>query len=166
MDPALGDLAGGAVHVRDGEIVAVGHGLDPDCPRIDAGGTVVMPGLVDTHWHLWTTLFRSMSSSSPQTAYFALNAANGRRCRPEDLYHGVRLGLVDAINTGITTVHDWAHNVRSPSAPTRSSLRTRRSGCAAGSRTGPGRVTRPTGRPTLPTWPGSRASGSTGRGCR
>jgi 5-methylthioadenosine/S-adenosylhomocysteine deaminase len=114
MDPALGDLAGGAVHVRDGEIVAVGHGLDPDCPRIDAGGTVVMPGLVDTHWHLWTTLFRSMSSSSPQTAYFALNAANGRRCRPEDLYHGVRLGLVDAINTGITTVHDWAHNVRSP----------------------------------------------------
>jgi len=114
MDPALGDLAVGDVHVRDGEIVAVGPGLDPDCPSIDATGTVVMPGLVDTHWHLWTTLFRSMSSSSPETAYFALNVANGRRCRPEDLYHGVRLGLVDAVNTGITTVHDWAHNLRSP----------------------------------------------------
>jgi 5-methylthioadenosine/S-adenosylhomocysteine deaminase len=114
MDPALGDLPGGGVHVRDGEIVAVGPAPDPDCPRIDATGTVVMLGLVDTHWHLWTTLFRSMSSSSPQTAYFALNVANGLRCRPEDLYHGVRLGLVDAVNTGITTVHDWAHNLRSP----------------------------------------------------
>jgi 5-methylthioadenosine/S-adenosylhomocysteine deaminase len=114
MNPALGDLPGGGVHVRDGEIVAVGPAPDPDCPRIDATGTVVMLGLVDTHWHLWTTLFRSMSSSSPQTAYFALNVANGLRCRPEDLYHGVRLGLVDAVNTGITTVHDWAHNLRSP----------------------------------------------------
>jgi cytosine/adenosine deaminase-related metal-dependent hydrolase len=75
---------------------------------------VVMPGLVDTHWHLWTTLYRSMSSSSPETAYFALNVANGVRCLPTDLFHGTRLGLVDALNTGITTVHDWAHNLRSP----------------------------------------------------
>ena len=73
-----------------------------------------MPGLVDTHWHLWTTLYRSMSSSSPETAYFALNVANGVRCLPSDLFHGTRLGLVDALNTGITTVHDWAHNLRSP----------------------------------------------------
>ena len=34
MDPALGDLPGGEVHVRDGEIVAVGPRLDADCPRI------------------------------------------------------------------------------------------------------------------------------------
>ena len=166
MDPALGDLAGGAVHVRDGEIVAVGTGLDPDCPRIDAGGTVVMPGLVDTHWHMWTTLFRSMSSSSPETAYFGLNVANGRRCRPDDLYHGVRLGLVDAVNTGITTVHDWPTTCARPRTPTRSWPRTRRSACAAGSRTGPGRATRPTGPPTWATWPGSPPTGSTDPGCR
>jgi cytosine/adenosine deaminase-related metal-dependent hydrolase len=55
-----------------------------------------------------------MSSSSPETAYFALNVANGVRCLPTDLFHGTRLGLVDALNTGITTVHDWAHNLRSP----------------------------------------------------
>jgi 5-methylthioadenosine/S-adenosylhomocysteine deaminase len=36
------------------------------------------------------------------------------RCLPSDLYHGSRLALVDALNTGITTVHDWAHNLRSP----------------------------------------------------
>lgn len=114
MDPDVGDLPEGDVHVRDGEIVAVGHNLDAGGARIDGRGMVAMPGLVDTHWHLWTTLYRSMSSSSPETAYFALNVANGVRCLPSDLFHGARLGLVDALNTGITTVHDWAHNLRSP----------------------------------------------------
>jgi cytosine/adenosine deaminase-related metal-dependent hydrolase len=114
MDPELGDLPDGEVHVRDGRIAAVGRRLETGAPRLDGTGTVVMPGLVDTHWHLWTTLYRSMSSTSAQTAYFPLNLANGVRCRPLDVYHGVRLGLVDALNTGITTVHDWAHNLRSP----------------------------------------------------
>lgn len=114
MDPAIGDIAVGDVHVRDGEIVAVGPDLGARGARIDGRGMVVMPGLVDTHWHLWTTLYRSMSSSSPETAYFALNVANGVRCTPTDLFQGTRLGLVDALNTGITTVHDWAHNLRSP----------------------------------------------------
>ncbi len=75
---------------------------------------IAMPGLVDTHWHLWTTLYRAMSSSSPETAYFALNLRNGQRCLPGDLFQGARLSLVDALNGGITTVHDWAHNLRSP----------------------------------------------------
>jgi 5-methylthioadenosine/S-adenosylhomocysteine deaminase len=114
MDPALGDLADGEVHVRDGRIVAVGRRLATRAQRIDGTGTIVMPGLVDTHWHLWTSLYRSMSSSGPDTAYFALNVKNGARALPRDMYHGVRLGLVDALNTGITTVHDWAHNLRSP----------------------------------------------------
>ena len=114
MDPAIGDLPDGDVHVRNGEIVAVGRGLKVRAPKVDGRGMIAMPGLVDTHWHLWTTLYRSMSSSSPETAYFALNVRNGVRCLPSDLFHGTRLGLVDALNTGITTVHDWAHNLRSP----------------------------------------------------
>ncbi|QBR93135.1 amidohydrolase family protein [Nocardioides euryhalodurans] len=114
MDPTIGDLPDGDVHVRNGEIVAVGRGLKVRAPKVDGRGMIAMPGLVDTHWHLWTTLYRSMSSSSPETAYFALNVRNGVRCLPSDLFHGTRLGLVDALNTGITTVHDWAHNLRSP----------------------------------------------------
>ncbi|WP_457206818.1 amidohydrolase family protein [Nocardioides sp. P5_C9_2] len=114
MDPTVGDIDGGDVHVKDGRIMAVGRGIRGGGARIDARGTVVMPGLVDTHWHLWTTLFRSMSSSSPATAYFALNVANGVRALPTDLYQGARLALVDALNTGVTTVNDWSHNLRTP----------------------------------------------------
>lgn len=100
--------------MKDGRIVAVGRNARGGASRIDARGMIVMPGLVDTHWHLWTTLFRSMSSSSPATANFALNVANGVRALPCDLYHGARLALVDALNTGVTTVNDWSHNLRSP----------------------------------------------------
>jgi 5-methylthioadenosine/S-adenosylhomocysteine deaminase len=114
MDPEVGDLTDGDVHIRAGEIVAVGHRIDVDVPRLDASGMIAMPGLVDTHWHMWNSLYRAMSGSSPDTAYFTLNAANGVRCLPDDLYHGARLSLVDALGQGVTTIHDWAHNLRSP----------------------------------------------------
>jgi cytosine/adenosine deaminase-related metal-dependent hydrolase len=142
MDPALGDVADGEVHVRDGEIVAVGRRLGVRAPRIDGSDTVVMPGLVDTHWHLWTSLYRSMSSSSPETSYFTLNVRNGVRCTPDDLFHGTRLGLVDALTTGITTVHDWRTTCARRATPTATCGLTRRSVSAAGSPTARRRATR------------------------
>ena len=30
---------------------------------------------------------------------------------PEDNARGVRLGLAEAIHSGITTVHNWSHNI-------------------------------------------------------
>src|SRR5262249_55244086 len=51
MDGALGDIAGGAVHVRNGEIVAVGKDVKGGGQKIDGTGMIVMPGLIDTHWH-------------------------------------------------------------------------------------------------------------------
>src|SRR5262245_52438129 len=58
MDPNIADLARGDVHVRNGAIVAVGPRLNTRARAIDANGMICMPGIVDTHWHLWTTLFR------------------------------------------------------------------------------------------------------------
>ena len=53
MDPQLGDVANGSVHVRDGAIVAVGANVSaPGATVVDAQGRVVMPGLIDTHWHM------------------------------------------------------------------------------------------------------------------
>jgi 5-methylthioadenosine/S-adenosylhomocysteine deaminase len=114
MDPDLGDLPSGDVAVRDGRIVAVGERLRGRGRELDGRGTIVMPGLIDTHWHLWTTLHRSMANSSPANGYFALNVRLGVQFRPEDIYHGVRLALAEALSSGITTVHDWSHNIRGP----------------------------------------------------
>jgi 5-methylthioadenosine/S-adenosylhomocysteine deaminase len=114
MDPALGDLSPADVHVREGRIVAVGKNLRARGREFDGRDTIVMPGLIDTHWHMWTTLHRSLAASSPDNAYFALNLRLGPHVRPQDIYNGVRLALVEAISSGITTVHDWAHNIRGP----------------------------------------------------
>jgi 5-methylthioadenosine/S-adenosylhomocysteine deaminase len=112
MDPDLGEIERGDVHVRNGEIVSVGRGGRGR--RIDGSDTIVMPGLIDTHWHMWTAIHRSLASSSPDNAYFALNLRLGRAFRPGDIYNGVRLALAEAVFSGITTVHDWSHNVRGP----------------------------------------------------
>src|SRR5580693_8141829 len=48
MDADLGDIARGAIHVRDGAIVAVGAELAaPGVRAVDGTGMIVMPGLVD-----------------------------------------------------------------------------------------------------------------------
>lgn len=114
MDPDVGDLGAADVHVRDGDIVAVGPDLRARAPTIDGRGTILLPGLVDTHWHMWTTLHRALASSSPDNAYFALNLRLGAVWEPSDTYDGVRLAAAEAVYNGITTVHDWSHNLRGP----------------------------------------------------
>ena len=73
-----------------------------------------MPGLIDTHWHLWNTLYRSLAGADPSGGYFALNLRLGPVFEPIDTFRGARLALADALSSGVTTVHDWSHNIRGP----------------------------------------------------
>src|SRR5262245_3159946 len=60
MDPVLGDIAPGTIHVRNGEIVAVAKDIHlPGLTVLNGRGMIVLPGMVDTHWHMWNTLLRS-----------------------------------------------------------------------------------------------------------
>jgi len=114
MDGVLGDLDGGDVLIgAGGAITSVGRDLAaPGVPEIDARGMIVAPGLVDTHWHMWNTLLRGMSGEYPRHGYFRSCAGYGRWFGPEDIYAGTLLACAEAIYSGITTVHDWCHNVR------------------------------------------------------
>jgi len=116
MDPAVSDLAAGDVHVRDGAIVAVAQRIEaPAAQVIDGAGMICIPGFVDTHFHLWTSLFRLfVRADVPALGYFPVTARLGPLMTPEDSYRSGRLGAVDALAAGITTVHNWAHNTRSP----------------------------------------------------
>src|ERR1700722_4614330 len=56
VDPELGDLPVGDVLVVDGGITAVGPALAPASAGavvVEAAGRLVIPGLVDTHRHVW-----------------------------------------------------------------------------------------------------------------
>jgi 5-methylthioadenosine/S-adenosylhomocysteine deaminase len=116
MDPKIADLATGDVHVRDGAIVAVAAKIDaPKAQVVEGRGMICMPGFVDTHWHLWTSLFRPfVRADVNEFGYFPVSNRLGQLMTPEDSYRAVILGTAEALSAGVTTVHNWAHNVRSP----------------------------------------------------
>jgi cytosine/adenosine deaminase-related metal-dependent hydrolase len=115
MDPELGDIAGGDVHVKNGAIVAVGKRIKaPRAAVLDGRRKIVLPGLIDTHWHMWTTFLRCMAGDRPEHGYFPVTTSFGKVMTPEDMYRSTRLAAAEAIYSGITTVCDNCHNVRTP----------------------------------------------------
>ncbi|HEY5622972.1 MAG TPA: amidohydrolase family protein [Gammaproteobacteria bacterium] len=115
MDPELGDLEDTDVYVRDGEILTVGRGLTvPGAEVIDGSGMIVLPGFIETHWHTWTSLLRSLAGQDPARGYFPTSRGIGQFYTAEDMYVATRLAAAEAIHSGITFLHDWCHNVRGP----------------------------------------------------
>jgi 5-methylthioadenosine/S-adenosylhomocysteine deaminase len=114
VDPVLATLPRADVLVRNGRIEAVGPGLTAsDAETIDAADMIVMPGFVDTHYHMWSALGRNFVGDGG-FGYFPAKNATSTLYTAEDFYHSVTLGLVELANAGITTVHNWSHNTRTP----------------------------------------------------
>lgn len=115
MDPKLGTMAHADIHVRRGEIVALGPNLStPNAQSVSGRGMIAMPGLIDAHNHLWNSPLRNLVQEGPKLGYFPLVLEYGAFCSPQDVYRGVRLGVTELLFSGVTTVLDWAHNLRSP----------------------------------------------------
>lgn len=116
MDDSLGNLPCADVHVRDGQIIAVGAALaTPNVMEMDGRDMIVLPGFVDTHWHLWNSSLRALvRGDDPKHGYFPVTLKVGPLFTPEDSYRSVRLGLTEGLASGITTVHNWSHNTRTP----------------------------------------------------
>jgi 5-methylthioadenosine/S-adenosylhomocysteine deaminase len=113
---SLGDIASGEIHIANGAITWIGPAgsgtAAADAQIIDGTGMIAMPGMIDTHWHLWNTTLRNMQRAGKE--YFPVKAAFVEAYQAEDHYHANRLSLVEAISGGITTVTNFAHNIQSP----------------------------------------------------
>lgn len=110
MDPGSGDLEPCDVHVVGDTIVAVEPNISADVDLvIDGSGKVVLPGFIDTHTHMWSAIWRNLD-----VAYLELTDKLGPHYRPQDAYNAVLLCALEMLNAGVTTVHAWEHNVRSP----------------------------------------------------
>lgn len=118
LDPGIGDLLQGDVLIHGGRIAAVGADLAsraPDAQVVDARGRLVMPGLVDTHRHVWQGALGGYTGQASLSGYSgAVIASLAPRYTPEDLYAGTLWGALQALNAGITTVADWSHNLSTP----------------------------------------------------
>ncbi len=114
VDPNLGTLPKADVFVRDGVIAEIGGDLDANGAAIvDGADMIVMPGFVDSHYHMWSTLGRNFISDYG-FEYFPAKWATSGLYDPEDFYNSVLLGLAELASGGVTTVHNWSHNNRSP----------------------------------------------------
>ncbi|MGC8481618.1 MAG: amidohydrolase family protein, partial [Acidimicrobiales bacterium] len=79
-----------------------------------ARGGIVMPGMIDTHRHLWQTAMRGYGADWTLTQYFVWYYLEwGKHFRPEDIYVGNLLGLIEALDAGVTTTVDWSHGLQS-----------------------------------------------------
>jgi cytosine/adenosine deaminase-related metal-dependent hydrolase len=116
LDPEIGDRRDCDVLVEDGRIAAIGKDLDGDGAEIiDAGGTIVMPGLVNAHMHTWQTAIRGIAGDWTLLEYGRnMHAGLAGRFTPEDIYISTLVGALNQINSGITTLFDWCHNNPTP----------------------------------------------------
>jgi len=118
VDPDLGDLPAGDVLVADGLIAAVGPDLEPTSAAaevIDAAGRLVIPGMVDTHRHVWQGAIGGYTPQITGAGYGpAVLTGISLKHSPEDVYAGTMWGALQALDAGITTIADWAHNDQSP----------------------------------------------------
>lgn len=116
MDAGHRVLEGADVLIEGETIAAIGVGLDvPEGTFIiDARGGIVMPGMIDTHRHLWQTAMRGYGADWTLTQYFVWYYLEwGKHFRPDDIYAGNLLGLIEAIDAGVTTTVDWSHGLQS-----------------------------------------------------
>ena len=118
LDPATGDLPQADLLIRDGLISAIGPDLGSSASGarlIDARGRLVLPGLVDTHRHIWQGALGGATGQTSLAGYFGTVIAGlAPHYAPEDIYAGVLWGALQALDAGITTVADWSHNLLTP----------------------------------------------------
>src|ERR1700710_2482130 len=115
MDDASTVLRDADVLVVGDRIAAVGPGLEvPEgTQEIDARGGIVMPGMIDTHRHMWQTAMRGYGADWTLTQYFVwYYLESGKFFRPEDIHAGNLLAAIEAVDAGVTTCVDWSHGLQ------------------------------------------------------
>ncbi len=115
MDDAHTVLENADVLVTGETIAAVGPALEVPAgtAEIDAAGGIVMPGMIDTHRHMWQTAMRGYGADWTLTQYFVYYYLNwGKIFRPQDVYAGNLLAAIESIDAGVTTTVDWSHGLR------------------------------------------------------
>jgi 5-methylthioadenosine/S-adenosylhomocysteine deaminase len=114
LDEGLGSLPRGDVLIDGDRIAAVGVGLSAKGAEVlDGEDRIVLPGFTDTHRHMWAAILRGCACYGDLGTYFHdVVFTYGANFTPDDTYTSIRLGLAEAIDSGITTLHAWEHNLQ------------------------------------------------------
>jgi 5-methylthioadenosine/S-adenosylhomocysteine deaminase len=116
LDSRLGNFENADVLVDGARIAEVRPNINaPNATLIDASNTIIMPGFVDTHRHMWEGQLRNILPDGLLSDYTRdITGAARAVYRPEDARIGDLISALGAINAGVTTVLDWSHIGNSP----------------------------------------------------
>lgn len=107
MNDAGTEHRDGWLLVADGFVKAVGGGAPPEADEtVDLGGTLVTPGLVNTHHHLYQTLTRARAQEANLFAWLKTLYPLWAEVDAESEYAAARTGLAELALSGCTTVFD------------------------------------------------------------
>ena len=109
MDAQRREIARGWVLVEGGAIAALGEGAPPEADQvIDLTGHVLLPGLINTHHHMYQTLTRALPAAQDAELFDWLGALYPvwARMTPEDLRTATLSAMAELMLSGCTTAAD------------------------------------------------------------
>jgi cytosine/adenosine deaminase-related metal-dependent hydrolase len=111
-----GDLPRADILVKDERILEIAPTIAADDAEVvDATGCIVIPGLVNAHMHTWQTALRGVAANWTLLEYFRkMHAGLATAFAAEDLFIATRMGALNQLNCGTTTLADWCHNNPTP----------------------------------------------------
>lgn len=101
--------------IEDGVIISIGKQINPakpdgsnDTKVIDCSGLIALPGFVNTHHHLYQTLFRGIKEVQEKPLFPWLIGLYQfwQHMTPETVYYGSMVGFSELIRTGCTLTSD------------------------------------------------------------
>ncbi len=112
-EPKKSLIIDGCIIIDHGKIMGMGRKEDipilPEAKKtLDAGGGLILPGLVNTHTHAAMTLFRGLADDLPLMEWLNryIFPAESRFLDPESVYWGTLLACAEMLLSGTTTFSD------------------------------------------------------------
>jgi 5-methylthioadenosine/S-adenosylhomocysteine deaminase len=113
MEPDSEPIKNGAVAVADGRIAAVGPAeelleLSPSGDVLNAGNSIILPGLVNTHSHLAMTLLRGIADDIPLKEWLEQHIwpVESKHMDRGTVRLGTELATAEQLLAGVTTTAD------------------------------------------------------------
>ena len=107
LDKAVGDFEKADVLIEGKTISAVKPTITaPNAQVIDASNTIVMPGFVDTHRHMWQGFLRNVLPDGSLEDYRnVVQRTFGAKMVPDDVYAADYISALGAIDAEIGRAH-------------------------------------------------------------
>ncbi|RDW72754.1 uncharacterized protein DSM5745_07926 [Aspergillus mulundensis] len=109
-----------SILIVDDRIAAIEENSDDlpappgDVEIVDVAGKIISPGFVNTHVHVWESVYRSMGPNTTLPQYMGWAGHMGQLVpvafTADDIYISSLQGYIEGLNAGVTSVVEHAHN--------------------------------------------------------